>query len=229
MATTAQTIIDAGYRKCGILLPTSEEEDNGLEALNDMISSWTTEYLSPYVTRESKALTAGTAEYTIGSGGNLDTVRPMSVLNCYLVDTDGYSYKNLDIMSAKDYNRVLLKTAEGRPTGLYFVPEYPLAKVIFNYEPDAVYTAYFEFQKQITEFAALSTTVSLPLEYKEALIYNLAIKLAEDNSIGLSQSVLTTAEVSKFLLSRTNAANRIPPKARFDFIDGRPSNITTGE
>lgn len=224
--TTATLIISAAFRKIGLSAPTATEQANALEALNNMISLWGAEFLTPYVVREYFALTIGTASYTIGSGGAFDTVRPMQIANAYLRDSDGYDY-DLDVMSAKDYNLISLKTTDGRPTELYYVPAYPLAKIIFNYEPDEAYTAYFEFQKNFTELAALSTTVTLPDEYKEALVLNLAVALAEDNSVTLPQSVIVKAIYAKSLIERLIAANQITPLARFDFGNGGSYNIET--
>ena len=225
----AQAIIDSAYRKVGITDPTSDQDDEALIDLNNMLSMWGIDFIVPHVTRESFSLVVGTAEYTIGSGGDFDTVRPTSVANCYLVDADGYSYPVTPNMAAKDYNRISLKTSEACPLRLYFVPEYPLAKIIFSTEADYAYTAYFEFWKNLTELAALATTVTLPNEYKKALIYNLAIELGENNTIAVPATVVETARSSYFLISRLNAINRPPPIAQFDFGGGSPSNITTDE
>ena len=221
-------ITDAAYVKCGIRSPDTTDDTEALLALNNMIGSWSADIIIPVVTRESFNLVVGQAEYTIGSGGDFDTVRPMSIVNAYLETSDGYSY-SLKLIAAKDYNKVGTKTLEGRPKSLYFIPEYSLAKIIFNKEADEIYTAYFEFIKHLTEFAAIGTTVALPNEYKEALVYNLAIRLAENNSIELSQSVLALAQTTYLTLSRQTAINKMPPIARFDFGTGTPSNIVTGE
>ncbi|MDO9535099.1 MAG: hypothetical protein Q7J85_07145 [Bacillota bacterium] len=225
---TANTFTDAAYRLCGMLSPTTNENEYGLEALNNMLSLWGADFLVPVVTRESKALTIGTSEYTIGAGGDLDTVRPMRIENAYLKDSDGYSYP-LKEMSADEYNDITLKTQEGRPTKYYFIPDETLSKIIFNFEPDAAYTLYFESWKNFTEFAALTTTVTLPNEYKEAIISNLAIILGEENSIDLPKSVYARADASLSLISRLVAITRIPPKAKFEFTGGQRYNITTDE
>ena len=224
----ANDIMDAAYVKCGIRSPDITDDTEALLALNNMIGSWSADIIIPVVTRESFNLVVGQAEYTIGSGGDFDTVRPMSIVNAYLETSDGYSY-SLKLIAAKDYNKVGTKTLEGRPKSLYFIPEYSLAKVIFNKEADEIYTAYFEFIKHLTEFADKDTTVALPNEYKEALVYNLAIRLAENNSVELSQSVLALAQTTYLTLSRQTAINKMPPMARFDFGTGAPSNIVTGE
>ena len=189
---------------------------------------WGADFLVPVVTRENKALTIGTSEYTIGVGGDLDTVRPMRIENAYLKDSNGYSYP-LTEMSADEYNDISLKTQDGRPTKYYFIPEETLIKIIFNFEPDAAYTLYFESWKNFTEFAALTTETTLPNEYKEAIISNLAIILAEENSIDLPQSVYARANAALSLISRLVAITRIPPKAKFEFGAGHRYNIFTDE
>ena len=224
----AQDIIDAAYRKIGLKDPSPTGRTTALEMLNNMISVWGLDFLLPYVTRESFDLTIGQAEYTVGSGGDFDTVRPLSLSSVYLVNSDDYSFL-VNVFGAKDYNRTKNKTLSGRPTKVYFVPEYSLAKLIFNRETDVVYTAHFEFNKNFTELAAVGTTVDLPNEYKEAMIYNLAIRLAEDESIALPQSVIQTAGTSLLTINRHNALSKIPNRIKFDFVDGSGSNITLDE
>lgn len=224
----AQDVIDAAYRKIGLKDPSATERTTALAMLNNMISIWGLHFLLPYVVRESFDLTIGQAEYTVGSGGDFDTVRPLSLSNVYLVNSDDYSFL-VNVFGAKDYNRTRNKTLSGRPTKVYFVPEYSLAKLIFNRETDVVYTAHFEFNKNFTELAAVGTTIDLPNEYKEAMIYNLAIRLAEDESITLPQSVIQTAGTSLLTINRHNALSKIPNRIKFDFVGGSGSNIVLDE
>ena len=221
---TAQNICDRAYQKIGLVSPTGDESTLAFDALNDMVSAWGTRFLVPYNVRESFDLVVGTAEYTVGSGGDFDTVRPMLINSAYLVNSEGHSY-SLQVISGIDYNRIGSKTQEGRPTEVYYINEYSLVKAIFNKEADAVYTVHFEFTKNFTEFATIGATVALPNEYKEALIYNLAIKLAEDNSIDLPASVNRTAINDLILLERLLAANKMPPKVIFDFSGGGSYDI----
>jgi hypothetical protein len=221
---TAQNICDRAYQKIGLSDPTTIESTLAFNALNDMISAWGTRFLVPYNIRESFDLVVGTAEYTVGSGGNFDTVRPMLINNAYLVDSDDRSYP-IQVIAGKDYNRIGSKTNEGRPTKVYYYNEYSLVKLFFNKETDVVYTVHFDFTKNFTEFATISSTVELPNEYKEALVYNLTIKLAEDNSIDLAASVNRTAANGLMLIERLLAANKMPPKVTFDFRGGELYNI----
>ena len=225
---TAQNLIDQAYRKIGLISPTSTENSNALESVNNMLSLWGTEFLVPYKTRESFTMTVGKAEYTIGSGGDFDTVRPISISSGFFVDDDNYSFP-ITKMSEQEYNNIGSKTLDGRPTRFYYIGEYSLGKIIFNKETAIAYTVYFEFWKNFTEFAALETTVALPNEYKDAIVYNLAVRLAENNSIVLPVSVARTAAISLALISRLSAINRVVPPAKFDFSDGSLFDIVTGE
>lgn len=226
MSTTAGDLITAAFVKAGIGSPTVAQTATALISLNNMLSSWGSEFLVPVVTREDLTLSDGTAEYTIGSGGDLDTVRPIKIVNGYLKDSDGYD-SSLSPMSAAEYNDISLKTREGRPTKYYFIPAETLAIVIFNCEADAAYTASFEFWKNFTEFAATTTAVTLPPEYKEAAVLNLAISICEDFDRAVSKTVYARAKDTKDALSAENASTRAVPVATFDFRGGGSYDIET--
>lgn len=210
MATTANTIIDAAYRKCGIRSPSGTEDTEALEALNNMISLWGADFLTPSIIREDHTLVIADKEYTIGTGGDIDKERPLSIVNASIEDASTGDEVPLKILSAKEYNAITNKDESGTPTGLYYHSAYPLGIVYLNKAPDAADTLHLEYWGNFTEFALLTTSVDLPLEYKKALIYNLAVDLAEDNSIELAPSVYRAAELSRILISRLVGSNRIP-------------------
>lgn len=214
---TAGDIITAAFIKCNVEVPTTAQTASALISLNNMVSLLGADQMIYSVTSESFTVVAADIEYTIGSGGQWDTVRPLKVLRCYLRDSDNYDHPVKVNMASKDYNRLSNKSYTARPDELYFLPEYPLAKIIFNASPDTAYSAYFEFLKNFTEFAATSTTVTLPNEYKEGLVYNLAVSLAEDWDRTVSNTVIVRARECRDIIERLNAANRMPPKARFEF------------
>ncbi len=226
MATSGD-LITAAFLKVGIDVPTTAQTASALISLNNMISFWGVELLQPSLTRENFTLTSGTAEYTWGSGGSITTTRPIRIANAYLRDSSSYDTP-LDVMSGKDYGDITDKTASGRPGKLYFTPEETLAKIIFECKPDAAYVLYLESWKPLTEFAATSTSVTLPNEYKEAIVYNLAVSLAEDWDRVVSNTVQRKAMETKEALGAANAATRPVPMAKFDFLDELPFNITTG-
>ena len=216
---TANTITDGAYRLNSILNPSTAQDDSGLEALNNMISSWSAEgLLVPYNTIESFALAVGKSTYTIGSGGEFDTVRPLRIIDAFIRDSGSDDYPVDVSMTRVEYNAITQKDAEARPTRLYFDPQYPKGKIYFNYEPDTAETLYLTSEKTITEFAALSTTVDLPAFYKEALVYNLAIRLSQELDTQLSKVTLGIAMFSKNTIENINARDKTFKQTKFDSV-----------
>lgn len=227
---TVQNIIDGAARKVGISSLSVTDITNALEALNNLIGTLGVESLSPYLVRESKTLTVNDPDYTIGSAlADWNTERPLYIVSCYLRDANGYDYP-VSIMNGMEYSKIIFKSTQARPEGVYYIPEYPLSKIIFDYYPDYAYTAYFEFRKGFLEYTSVNDTVTLPNEYKELLVYNLAVKIAEDNNIVLPQSVVSYAEYTKMLVSRMFEINKPPSEVDFDIpsVCSGTLNITTG-
>jgi hypothetical protein len=69
--------------------------------------------------------------------------------------------------------------------------------------------------------------VTLPNEYKAALIYNLAVMMAEDHFIAPNKSVIETAQYTRLLISRLGAINRPPKEASFEFTNNKTYQIET--
>jgi hypothetical protein len=230
---TAGDIITAAFIKVGVDSPSVSQTATALISLNNMVSMLGAEAMIYSVVSESFTVVVADIEYTVGASGQWNTVRPLNVVSCYLRDGDNYDWP-VKVMSSKDYNRLSNKSYIARPSELYFLPEYPLAKIIFNCSPDYAYTAYFEFLKNFTEFAATSTTVTLPNEYKEALVYNLAVSIGEDWDRQVPKTVLVKAEQYKDIILHRLATQKAVPRAKFDFygIGGTcdaPYNITTDD
>lgn len=220
MATTANTITDAAYRKIGISSPDSTEDAYALEALNNMMSLWGAALITPSITKENHTLTIGTSEYAIGDGAAIDVDRPLYIANALIRDVSTSDDTPLKIMSGEEFNAITDKDESGTPTGIYYHASYPTGKIYLNKAPDAADELYLEYWANFTEFAALTTTVTLPAEYKKALIYNLAVDLAEDNSIELAPSVYRAAEFAQLLIARLVAASRIPGNTEFPESQG---------
>lgn len=226
MSTTAGDLITAAFNKVGVYNPTANQTASALISLNNLVSSWVTEYLRPAAIRESFTLTSGDAEYTIGPSGDKDTVRPMRIENAYLTDSAGHSWP-IEVINAKDWNDVGYKATEAKPERVYFIPQETTAKIIFECEPNEAYTFYYEAWQPITEFTDTTTETTLPVEYKEAVVYNLAVSLAEDWDRTIHPSVYERAKETKYLLSAAGASTRPPAKAKFDMLIGTTYDITS--
>lgn len=198
----------------------AEDGAEGLQALNDLIHSWYADnVLVPYLTREQLTLTQGKSDYSIGSGADLDTARPMSIESVVLRDS-GTDYYLREI--AQDWwAEIPIKDIESRPMRYYYEEGYPTGTLYFDYEPDSAYTVFVTSYKPFSDFTSLSDTLSLPPMYERALRYNLAVELAPEYGREAPQTVVAQATKSLNDIRQRNFANR-PQESEIDYsLTGR--------
>ena len=207
MATVLATVISPALRKIGNKTASATDNSNALAALNSMLGVWSASGLIvPYKTRENFTLVTGSAGgvRTIGASGNFNTVRPLEITNAYIRDSNNNDhYLDVD-MTLEEYNAMVDKTISTRPTRLCYLKEFSLGKILFNYLPDAAETIYIDSLKPITVFAATTTEFSFSPEYEEAMIYNLAIRLAPEEDAVISPAVVSLAESSLNAVKKQN-------------------------
>ena len=224
---TAGDLITAAFIKVGIGSPTAAQTASALISLNNMMSMMGAEFLYPSLIIENFTLTSGQAEYTIGSGGDLDTTyKPIKVESAFLRDGDSKDWP-LRIISGVDVNRITYKTTEARPSEFYFIPEVTLAKVIFECECNYAYGFHIQSWKNFTEFPLTTTALTVPNEYKEFFVYNLAVSLGEDFDRQVPKTVLLRAKETRDIIDAMGASTRVIPKAKFDFGVGRIYDISS--
>ena len=186
----------------------SDEQTAYLADLNTMLESWSLERLMVYqLLQESKALTASTGSYTIGTGGAFNTTRPTRIVDpCFIRDSSNLDYP-LTIIDAEQYGRITQKTLDGqRPEYLFYDGAFAssLGTIYLYPEPAASLTLYINSWKQLQTFALISTTVVLPPGYQRAIEFNLAVELA-GGFTNVSQEVAKIARESKAVIKGFNA------------------------
>lgn len=198
--TTARDIIKAALRKIAVLgtgasLDANEAND-ALGTLNAMIASWSAEGNMVYVeTKETFSLT-NERIYTIGSGANFDTVRPISIKSAYV--TQGNTDYSISQYNNKQYSSISSKdTTSGIPDVYYYDGDFPTAKIYLHPAPTSVSTITINSIKPLAEFTGLTTEFSLPAEYLLALEYNLAVLIAPEYEREASPTVRQVANQSK--------------------------------
>ena len=206
--TTARDLISASLRKIGVLAKgetmLSEDANDGLIALNGLLSSWSVDRLNIYaLTQESFALTIGTASYTIGVGGVFNTVRPIKVIESFI--RDGQLDYPLTIQSQEFYDQIGYKTTRTIPAVLFLDYAYPLATVKLYPVPDKAYTLFLTSQKALAAFATLDAIITLPDGYERTLTYNLAVEMCPEYGISAPIEVAGNAVSSKAIIKRINS------------------------
>lgn len=176
--STVAAIVNAACRQLGFT-PDAAESADGMEALNLLLKEWATSPLGIYrVTRESFTMTAAKGEYTIGSGGDFDTVRPIKLLAAFIRVSD--MDNPITGLHISEYASLGNKLTSGMPSVIYAEPAYPLGILVFYPVPDTAYTLHLYSHKPLGAYTSLSADLALPPEYEPALKFNLAVELAAE-------------------------------------------------
>lgn len=186
------------------LSDTDQRLVDGLESLNNLISSLNAEGLMiPSITKVSHTLVAGTNNYTIGTGADIDTTRPMSIRSAFIRDSNNYDHY-VEIKAIERYAKIASKTTQGRPAHLYYNPAYSLGKIYLYMTPDTAEDLHMDLIVPLAEISAVGDTVDLPREYKRMLIYNLSIDIAPQFDIEDMSIIVRSANESKRVVKRLN-------------------------
>lgn len=187
--------------------PTADALSNGLLALNALLNEWSTRAYGIYtVTKESFTVTQSTASYTIGSGADFDTVRPIRLLDAFLRDSDGTDY-DIKIIDREWYNDKPRKTTESIPYQIYYEPSFPTGTLYLYTTPDKSYTLFLDSQKALSQYASTAVSLALPPEYETALKFNVAVDWA--NELGVEPSGVVAARAVQ-TLSQLKALHSTP-------------------
>lgn len=208
---TALDLIKAAMRKAGVLTktesPSADEAADGLSSLNAMLESWSCDGINvAYRTLESHVLTSGTSNYTIGDGGDIDTVRPVIIVSAYI--RDGSTDYPVGIIGDEKYAAKQEKSTTGIPEELNYTAAYPLGVINLYPAPSSAYTLFILSEKTIGGGYSLSSTVSLPNGWERAIVHNLAVEIAPEYGQQVPNEVAVIALDSMSLLRRSIVKNR---------------------
>ena len=215
---TAQDVIDQAMLDLGEIAagetPTTEERNDGLRKLNQLLDSWNAEQLAiPYFTVESFDLT-GAESYTIGSGQTFSTVRPLSVKAALVKTTAGDSQK-ADVVGVTEWAQVRDRTRTGLfAEVLFYNPGWPAGTIYVSPKPSSG-TLELHSYKPLTTFTGLDIDVDLPPGYDRALVFALAADLApqygRDANLVLGQAQQARAAIAQLNATTLGQPAQVEP------------------
>jgi hypothetical protein len=183
-----------GVRNIGTRL-SPEEQEQGLEGLNTMLLSWSSERMLVQSTVVDVFPTvAGTSAYTIGPGGNIDTVRPEQILSGYIV-SNSVSFP-LAPLGPEGFDAIQYKDTTMVPNSFFYDNAAPMATVTLSPIPDAIYTVSLRSIKEMTNYSTVAINHGLEGDYENAVSYNLAIHLAPKYGMNAAPEVVAIAAQS---------------------------------
>lgn len=223
MATkTARDLIKATLKEIRVIgvgqSVNNEVEQDSFLALNNMIESWSLDnHKIVAETEESQSLTSGTSRYTVGSGGDFDTNRPIDILDDVYIEDSGGNSHSVRLVTQDVYRAMLVKTTSGRPRIISYTPEFPLGKISLYPTPnDSSDTLKYRAKVLLSSFATLTTSVNFYPGMERAIIKNLAIEIAPRNGKRVSNELILAASNALDLIDRQNALRKGMQPVRLD-------------
>ena len=211
---TVQEMVTAALRKANIIDPvegpSAAVSAIGLEVFRTMVRSMSAEeFMIYFIDEVSMTLTAGDGDITIGSAGDFNTTRPLSIKGGF-TRSGGRDWP-LDIIGERKYRKISSKAASGTPAWLWYNPEYPLGLIYLYPVQTGTPDLHLNVVVPLTDFDELTDAITFPGEYERMLIYNLTVELGIEWGKELLPEVSAIAGKSKRNIEVLNAANRVEP------------------
>ena len=212
MATTPQQVIINALVVLGMVFPGqtpgSSILNDSFTRLNNMLANWSVDRLMIYgIDRLEYTLTSGTNSYTIGTGGDFNTARPVSITHANIITPSLNLRYKLHLATTEEWGDIVDQSASGTiPTVLYDDYEYPDSTLYFWPTPNSSSTSVELFVwQQIEQFATLADTFDMPPGYEECVTYNLAMELSMVYGRPMSQEAMQVAMRSMANIKGNNA------------------------
>lgn len=209
MQTPVLELIRAAMNVNNILFDGEDPDANatraGLFQLNSMLDSWSGEQIMVYSERNDLfSLVPGQATYAVGPAGNFVMPRPVEIIGAQIVTPANENYP-VDVISNLEYQRISDKDAEfDIPTSVGVLTSFPSLQLSFWPKPSTAYQVRLISRVQFAELASVTQIVSLPPGYQEAIVYNLAVRIATARQMPLSDAAVQLAQSSLARVKRNN-------------------------
>lgn len=161
---------------------TARETSDCLRVYNDLLEQMSTQGMSVYGQANQTFNTiANQAVYSIGAGGDFNTVWPASISEPAYATIQGVTFPYTCI-TQQDYNLIGYKAQSGGGTDLaqfyLYVNAFPLGQITLWPVPSAIFPITFTIGTVLTAVTSASQTVTYPVGYAKAFKYALAVEYA---------------------------------------------------
>lgn len=194
------SVINAALRKLAVLsggsVPQTYETTNAAEALNAMIKAFHADGMPLWAIKNyTFTVTSGTAAYNIGNTQTINTPMPLKVIQAFRGDGSTYSNVPMNVYNGYDYNLLPLLTSSGTPVNLYYHPYSNYGTINLWPKPDnSITQVTIRYQRPFEDMNTATDDFDFPPYWMEALIYNLADRLAPEYGLPLQDRQLLKGE-----------------------------------
>jgi hypothetical protein len=203
---TPLDIITLALKKAGVVgvgqTPEAEDTNDAFSDLNMMLGQWSRRRWLVFHLVDVAKVSTGAASYTVGPGGDFNVARPDRIESAYVRSLQQPAPNRPDyplsvVTSMEDYAAVGLKSIVGFPRRVFLDSGFPTGTLYpWPIPTTGLYEIHLLFKADLTGFANLTDDINLPPEYQEAILYNLAVRLAASYKEPLDPVVVAIAKSS---------------------------------
>ena len=193
-SVTRDQVITAAFRKLGMVEPGGSLDPNLVSdasvILNLMIKMWAVDGLKLWTIDELVLpLVASKTSYIIGPGGDLNTNKPLKLIQAWLRNTVVTPQIDtpMQILSKQEYNILGSKASTGTANSVFLDPRVTTS-ILYAYLTPETYTAttyqmHLVVQRMMSDLLLGTDIPDFPTEWMQALVWGLADQLAIENSV----------------------------------------------
>jgi len=205
-AITASDLIDSTLRKLGVNIQggtaTSTQRTEALLALNIMAKRFFTLGMPFY--REIKynfTLTTSTADYTISPDSTTPKSGVWNVYQAYLLNIATNIEIPMRVIPRETYQSYVNKAETGTPTQVAISADGQTAHIYVAPDSNAAstYSVNLYGYKQEDTYTAYTFNIAFPMEWYEALLYGLCVRLAPEYGVALQQQTVLIQQANSAL------------------------------
>jgi hypothetical protein len=236
--TTPQGIITLVLKNIGVLgvgqTPAAEDLNDAFAVLQMMLGGWQQQRWLVYHLVDVEKVSTGAQSYSVGTGGDFDTLRPDMIQAAYFRQLFTSGQQPVDIPftiipSREDYNNIALKNLGTYPQYLFYDATWPLGTIYLYPVPAAsLFQIHLTVKESLQSITSLTQTIQLPPEYRDAIFYNLSVRLRPMYQLPPDPVLIGLAKSS---LSVIRTANTQIPIAEVPQLPGNSGwfNIYSGQ
>lgn len=216
MTITARDLITLALKQAGILgvgqTALAEDINDCFTLLQQMVGQWQKRrWLVPALV-DISTIGNGNKSNTIGIGGYWNVTRPSDIKGGYVLQLNTgatpVSLPLTKIFSYEEYIQIAIKNLTTLPSHFFYDNAWAggLGNIFIWPIPTSAYECHLLIEAQLgwplpattppTPNTGLDTVFSLPLEYQEALFYNLALRISEMYQFPASAGTMKLAKTS---------------------------------
>lgn len=190
--------------------PPAQDSTDALSLCNQMLAGWNAKRWDVFGLVDSKIISTGAKSYTIGVGQDINVARPDRLEGAYMVQTNvdnglPVSFPLTLISAYEDYARIAIKDLQSWAQYVFYDGDYPVGNVYFWPIPQAsIFDLHVLTKEPLPQFTSLSQIVQIPPPYQEAILYNLAARLAPLYGMKPDPTITAIAQASLSTLQNSN-------------------------